>query len=54
VPLGIAAATGVVLLTIGATITHLRAGDTAPRSAPAVVVLALAAATLTLSIGRLT
>ena len=34
-PLGVAAAVGMVLLLVGALITHIRAGDTAKEQAPA-------------------
>lgn len=47
-PLGIAAAGGLVLLSLGAIATHVRAGDKAVATAPAVIALALAAATVAL------
>jgi DoxX-like family len=47
-PLGVAAASGLVLLSIGAIVTHRRAGDKAVAALPALMVLALAAATLVL------
>ncbi|MGW2572121.1 DoxX family protein [Streptomyces sp. NPDC001537] len=36
-PLGVAAATGLALLMVGAAVVHLRLGDPLPRAAPAVV-----------------
>jgi DoxX-like family len=45
-PLAIAAAGGVVLLTIGALGFHRRAGDSLGRAAPALLVLILAAAVI--------
>jgi DoxX-like family len=47
-PLGVAAAAGLVLLSIGAIATHVRAGDKAVAALPALVALALAAATVVL------
>jgi uncharacterized membrane protein YphA (DoxX/SURF4 family) len=47
-PLGVAAASGLVLLSIGAIVTHRRAGDKAVAAPPALMALALAAATLVL------
>ena len=47
-PIGIAAAIGLALLTIGAVAFHLRASDSAKDMAPAVIGVALAAATAVL------
>jgi hypothetical protein len=47
-PLGIAAAAGLVLLSLGAIATHVRAGDQPAAALPAVAALALAGATLVL------
>ncbi|MGX9791991.1 DoxX family protein [Mycobacterium sp. MMS18-G62] len=47
-PIGIAAAIGLALLSIGAVAFHLRASDGAADMAPAVIGLALAAATAVL------
>jgi hypothetical protein len=47
-PVGLAAATGLVLLSLGAIATHVRAGDKAVAALPALVALALATATLVL------
>jgi hypothetical protein len=47
-PLGIAAAIGLVLLSIGAVAFHLRASDSAADTIPAVIGVALAAATAVL------
>jgi hypothetical protein len=47
-PLGIAAAAGLVLLSLGAIATHVRAGDKPAAALPAVAALALAAAVLVL------
>jgi DoxX-like protein len=47
-PLGIAAAAGLVLLSLGAIATHVRAGDKPAAALPAVAALALAAAALVL------
>jgi hypothetical protein len=47
-PVGIAAAAGLVLLSLGAIATHVRAGDKAAASLPAFAALALAAAALIL------
>lgn len=46
--LGVAAAVGLVLVGIGAIATHVRAGDQPREAVPAVIALALAAATLVL------
>lgn len=45
-PLGIAAAIGLVLLMIGAAVTHLRVGDPAAQALPSTVLALLAAVTL--------
>jgi hypothetical protein len=47
-PLGIAAAAGLALLSLGAIATHVRAGDNAVAAAPAALALALAVATVAL------
>jgi hypothetical protein len=47
-PLGIAAATGLMLLSVGAIATHIRAGDRPAAALPAFAALALAAAALVL------
>jgi hypothetical protein len=47
-PLGIAAAAGLVLLSLGAVATHVRAGDKPAAALPGVAALALAAAALVL------
>jgi hypothetical protein len=47
-PLGIAAAAGLVLLSLGAIATHVRASDKPAAALPAVAALALAAAALVL------
>jgi hypothetical protein len=47
-PIGIAAAIGLALLSIGAIAFHLRASDSVADTAPAVIGLALAAATAVL------
>ena len=47
-PLGIAAAAGLVLLSLGAIATHVRAGDKPAAALPAFAALALAAAALVL------
>ena len=47
-PLGIAAAIGLALLSVGAIAFHLRASDGAADTAPAVIGIALAAATAVL------
>jgi hypothetical protein len=47
-PIGIAAAIGLVLLSIGAVAFHLRASDSAVDTIPAVIGVALAAATAVL------
>jgi hypothetical protein len=49
-PLGVVAATALVLLSIGAIATRVRAGDEAIVALPAVVALAVAAATLVLQV----
>ena len=49
-PLGIAAAAGLVLLSLGAIATHVRAGDKAAASLPAFAGLVLAVAVLVLQI----
>jgi DoxX-like family len=49
-PLGVAAAIGLVLLSLGAVATHARAGDKAAAALPAVIALALAAATVALDL----
>lgn len=51
-PLGIAAAAGLALLSLGAIATHLRAGDKPAAAAPAVLALALAIATAALQIAN--
>ncbi|MEU6375085.1 DoxX family protein [Streptomyces sp. NPDC046909] len=38
-PLGVAAATGLALLMVGAAVVHLRLGDPLPRAVPAVVMV---------------
>jgi hypothetical protein len=47
-PLGIAAAAGLALLSIGAIVSHVRASDRADQSIPAAIGLALAVATVVL------
>jgi hypothetical protein len=47
-PLGVAAAAGLVLLSLGAIATHVRAGDKPAAALPALTALALAAAALVL------
>jgi uncharacterized membrane protein YphA (DoxX/SURF4 family) len=47
-PLGIVAAAGLVLLSLGAVATHVRAGDKPAAALPAFAALALAAAALVL------
>jgi hypothetical protein len=47
-PLGIAAATGLALLSVGAIVNHVRASDGVGDTAPAVIGLALAVATVSL------
>ena len=49
-PLGLAAATGITLLLIGAIITHRRAGDSAKESASALAALALTIAYLAIAL----
>ena len=51
--LGVAAATGLVLLMSGAVISHIRVGDAADRWAPAAVLAVLAVVTLLLRIASL-
>ena len=48
-PLGVAAATGMVVLLIGALITHRRALDTAKEMAPALLTLAITIAYLAIA-----
>jgi len=50
-PLGSAAAAGLVLLSVGAIATHLRAGDKPAAAMPAIATLVLAAATFVLLTG---
>ena len=50
-PLGSAAAAGLMLLSVGAIATHLRAGDKAAAAVPAIATLVLAAATFVLLTG---
>ena len=50
-PLGIAAAAGLVLLSLGAIATHLRAGDKPAAALPAFAALGLAAAAVVLFTG---
>ena len=50
-PLGIAAAAGLVLLSLGAIATHVRAGDKPAAAMPAVAALLLAAADMALLTG---
>ena len=47
-PIGIAAATGLALLSLGAVISHVRASDGAAQSVPAAIGLALAIAAIVL------
>jgi len=47
-PLGIAAATGLALLSVGAIVSHVRASDSVGDTAPSVIGLGLAAATVVL------
>src|ERR1700757_1408193 len=49
-PLGLAAATGMALLLIGAVITHRRAGDSGNEAAPALAALALTIAYLAIAL----
>ena len=49
-PLGLAAATGMALLLIGAVITHRRAADSAKEAAPALTALALTIAYLAIAL----
>jgi uncharacterized membrane protein YphA (DoxX/SURF4 family) len=48
--LGVAATGGLVLLSLGAIATHIRAGDAPAKAAPAGLALALAAAALALQV----
>jgi ABC-type transport system involved in cytochrome c biogenesis permease subunit len=48
--LGLAAATGMALLLVGAVLTHRRAGDSAKEAAPALAVLALTIAYLAIAL----
>ncbi len=50
-PLGIAAAAGMVLLLLGAVITHRRAGDSGKEMAPVLLALAITFAYLAVSLG---
>lgn len=50
IPLGVAAAAGLVLLLVGATFAHLRVGDPLTAWVPAAALTFLAAATLTFRI----
>jgi hypothetical protein len=50
-PLGMAAAAGLVLLSLGAIATHARAGDKPAAALPAITALVLAASTLVLLTG---
>ena len=52
VPIGIAAASGMVVLLVGALTTHRRSGDGPHEGAPALIVLALAVAYLVAALGR--
>ena len=49
-PLGVAAAAGMVLLLLGAVITHRRAGDSGKDMAPALLALAITLAYLAVSL----
>ena len=49
-PIGIAAAVGLALLSVGAIVSHVRASDSVADTAPAVIAVALAAATAVLHI----
>jgi hypothetical protein len=49
-PLGVAAAAGMVLLLLGAVLTHRRAADSGKAIAPAVVALAITAAYLAIAL----
>jgi hypothetical protein len=49
-PLGLAAATAMALLLIGALITHQRAGDTAKEITPALITLVVTAGYLAVTI----
>ena len=53
-PIGIAAAVGLALLSVGAVVSHVRASDSVTDTAPAVVGLLLAVATAVLLITRVT
>ncbi len=50
-PLGVAAAAGLVLLSLGAIATHVRAGDTPAAALPALAALVLAASAFVLLAG---
>ena len=50
--LGVAAATGMVLLLAGALVTHRRAGDSLTHAAPAAVAVALSLAYLAIALAR--
>jgi len=47
-PIGVAAAVGLALLSVGAVVSHVRASDGLADTAPAVIAVALAAATAVL------
>ena len=49
-PLGVAAAAGMILLLLGAVITHRQAADTAKEMAPALLALAITIAYLAISL----
>src|SRR6202165_2052660 len=49
-PIGVAAAVGLALLSLGAIVSHVRASDSVADMAPAVIAVALAAATAVLHI----
>lgn len=51
-PLGLAAASGMALLLVGALVTHRRAGDGLKRAAPAVAALAISLAYLAAALMR--
>ena len=51
-PIGIAAAVGLTLLSVGAIVSHVRSSDSVTDTAPAVVGLLLAVATAVLLIAR--
>jgi uncharacterized membrane protein YphA (DoxX/SURF4 family) len=50
--LGVAAAIGMILLLVGALVTHRRSGDAVQEAAPALVVLVLTIAYLAVVLGR--